>query len=185
MNFQHEKSKLGKNKNKGNESNLPFGKNEDIQGNNLTINKHENDEAIVGQDDRKIVEDINKSPYKSIVSINTYIDESIYYSGTGFMIDDYAVLTAAHVVMSDNKDEDIKKIIVNAGYKERKPTIDIARVIKIYVMPEWINTQNRNYDMALLILDKPLGKKIGKLKIVDKSALNELITTSGYPAKKK
>lgn len=179
-----EKSKLGKNKNKGNESNLPFGKNEDIQGNNLTINKHENDEAIVGQDDRKIVEDINKSPYKSIVSINTYIDESTYYSGTGFMIDDYAVLTAAHVVTSDNKDEDIKKIIVNAGYKERKPTIDIARVIKIYVMPEWINTQNRNYDMALLILDKPLGKKIGKLKIVDKSALNELNTTSGYPAKK-
>ncbi|MDT0754960.1 trypsin-like serine peptidase [Mammaliicoccus sciuri] len=137
------------------------------------------DESIIGSDDRKIVKDIKKNPYKSIVFIKSYFDDYKYIGGTGFMIDDYSVLTAAHVV--DNKDIKIKKIVVYAGYQDNKATIDTVNVIKKYTIPEWINTSNSNMDMALLILEKPLGKTIGKLNIVDKSNINELVFTSGYP----
>lgn len=39
------------------------------------------------------------------------------------------------------------------------------------------------FDMCVLILDRPLGKKLGKLNIVDKSKLNEFVFTYGYPGK--
>lgn len=137
------------------------------------------DESVIGPDDRKLVKDIKKYPYKSIVFIRSYFDDYKYIAGTGFMIDDYSVLTAAHVV--DKKDIKIKKIVVYAGYQDNEATIDTVNVIKKYTIPEWINTRNSNLDMALLILEKPLGKTLGKLNIVDKSNINELVFTSGYP----
>ncbi|WP_425255775.1 trypsin-like serine peptidase [Mammaliicoccus sciuri] len=150
---------------------------DDNQAKNENINNL--DESIIGPDDRKLVKDIKKYPYKSIVFIKSYFDDYKYIGGTGFMIDDYSVLTAAHVV--DKKDIKIKKIVVYAGYQDNEATIDTVNVIKKYTIPEWINTRNSNLDMALLILEKPLGKTIGKLNIVDKSSINELVFTSGYP----
>lgn len=139
------------------------------------------DEDIIGTDDRKIVVDINKNPYKSIVFIKSYFNDRNYIGGTGFMIDDYSVLTAAHVVTSEDKSIDIKKILVYAGYQNEVAKFGTARVIKTYVTPEWSQSHNRKYDMALLLLDKPLGKRIGKLNIIDKANHNEAISTSGYP----
>ncbi|WP_436857529.1 trypsin-like peptidase domain-containing protein [Mammaliicoccus sciuri] len=139
------------------------------------------DEDIIGTDDRKIVVDINKKPYKSIVFIKSYFNDRNYISGTGFMIDDYSVLTAAHVVTSEDKSINIKNILVFAGYQNEVAKFGTARVIKTYVPLEWSQSYNRKYDMALLLLDKPLGKKIGKLNIIDKVNLNEDISISGYP----
>lgn len=159
---------------------------EKLDGNQV---KNENinnlDESIIGPDDRKLVKDINKFPNKSIVFIKSYYDDINYSSGTGFIIDDNAVLTAAHVITSDFKDIEIKKIIISAGYKEEKETLGSARVIKTYVKPEWKNFRNPLFDMALLILDKPLGKELGKLKLSDKVKLGEFVSTSGYPGQNK
>lgn len=73
----------------------------------LEVSDESSYETVIGSDDRTKVEFINKEPNKSIVFIKSYFDESRYYCGTGFLIDDYSVLTAAHVVTS-NKVE-IKK----------------------------------------------------------------------------
>ncbi|MFU1768803.1 trypsin-like serine peptidase [Mammaliicoccus sciuri] len=143
------------------------------------------DESIIGPDDRKLVKDINKFPNKSIVHIRSYINDYNYISGTGFMIDDYSVLTAAHVITSEFKDYPIKKIIVEAGYKDEKATFGTANVIKVYVTPEWENIRNHFFDMALLILDNPLGKDLGKLKISEKTSLGEFVSTTGYPGSNK
>ncbi|WP_185160436.1 trypsin-like peptidase domain-containing protein [Mammaliicoccus sciuri] len=138
-------------------------------------------ESIIGPDDRKLVKDINQFPNKSIVHIRSYINDYNYISGTGFMIDDYSVLTAAHVITSKYKDIEINKVLVYAGYKDEIPTLGISRVIKTYVAPEWLNKRNSYYDMALLILDRPLGKELGKLNLTDKLTLGEFISTIGYP----
>lgn len=164
--------------------NLYLNEEDDVQVNIDDRDNHDI-ESIVDTDDRKIIEDLNKVPNKSIVFIKSYLDEINYISGTGFMIDDYTVLTAAHVVTLENKDVELKKIIVNAGYKDGKATLGTARVIKTYVLPEWLKTRYHYYDMALLILDQPLGKKLGKLKIIDKSEIGEIISTSGYPGSNK
>ena len=39
--------------------------------------------------------------------------------------------------------------------------------------------------MALLIIDKPLGKELGKLNIIDEVTLGEFISTTGYPGSNK
>lgn len=142
-------------------------------------------ESIIGPDDRKLVKDISIAPNKSIVHIKTFIKDNILYKhGTGFLIDDYAVLTAAHVITSDIKDAPINKIIVEAGYKDKIATLGITRVIKTYITPEWLKLKNSNYDMALLILERPLGKELGKLNLNNKVSLGEFIYTSGYPGVK-
>ncbi|PTJ67019.1 trypsin-like serine peptidase, partial [Mammaliicoccus sciuri] len=143
------------------------------------------DESIIGPDDRKIVKDISKMPNRSIVFIKSYIDDRRYYSGTGFMIDDYKVITAAHVITSELLDYPVRKIIIEAGYKDEKATFGTANVIKAYVTPEWKNFRNHFFDMALLIIDKPLGKELGKLNIIDEVTLGEFISTTGYPGSNK
>lgn len=164
-------------------STLPF---EKLDGNQAKGEINNNiDESVIGPDDRKIVKDIKKFPNRSIVFIKSYYDDINYSSGTGFIIDDNAVLTAAHVITSDFKDIEIKKITISAGYKEEKETLGSARVIKTYVKPEWKNFRNPLFDLALLILDKPLGKELGKLKLSDKAKLGEFVSTSGYPGQNK
>ncbi|MCD8846124.1 trypsin-like serine peptidase [Mammaliicoccus sciuri] len=153
------------------------------QGKNEAINNV--DESIIGPDDRKIVKDISKMPNRSIVFIKSYIDDRRYYSGTGFMIDDYKVITAAHVITSELLDYPVRKIIIEAGYKDEKATFGTANVIKAYVTPEWKNFRNHFFDMALLIIDKPLGKELGKLNIIDEVTLGEFISTTGYPGSNK
>ncbi|MEB8141400.1 trypsin-like serine peptidase [Mammaliicoccus sciuri] len=153
------------------------------QGKNEVINNV--DESIIGPDDRKIVKDISKMPNRSIVFIKSYIDDRRYYSGTGFMIDDYKVITAAHVITSELLDYPVRKIIIEAGYKDEKATFGTANVIKAYVTPEWKNFRNHFFDMALLIIDKPLGKELGKLNIIDEATLGEFISTTGYPGSNK
>lgn len=160
-------------------SSLSLEKIEVNQGKNESINNV--DESIIGQDDRKNVKDISKMPNRSIVFIKSYIDDRRYYSGTGFMLDDYAVLTAAHVITSKNKEEEIKNILVHAGYKNDTAIYGTAKVIKTYVLSEWVKSPNIYYDMTLLILDKPLGSVTGKLKLNDKVKLDDYISTSGYP----
>lgn len=153
------------------------------QGKNEAINNV--DESIIGPDDRKIVKDISKMPNRSIVFIKSYIDDRRYYSGTGFMIDDYKVITAAHVITSELLDYPVRKIIIEAGYKDEKATFGTANVIKAYVTPEWKYFRNHFFDMALLIIDKPLGKELGKLNIIDEVTLGEFISTTGYPGSNK
>ncbi|MFF7217708.1 trypsin-like serine peptidase [Mammaliicoccus sciuri] len=153
------------------------------QGKNEAINNV--DESIIGPDDRKIVKDISKMPNRSIVFIKSYIDYRRYYSGTGFMIDDYKVITAAHVITSELLDYPVRKIIIEAGYKDEKATFGTANEIKAYVTPEWKNFRNHFFDMALLIIDKPLGKELGKLNIIDEVTLGEFISTTGYPGSNK
>lgn len=164
-------------------SSLSLEKIEVNQGKNESINNV--DESIIGQDDRKNVKDISKMPNRSIVFIKSYIDDRRYYSGTGFMIDDYKVITAAHVITSELLDYPVRKIIIEAGYKDEKATFGTANVIKAYVTPEWKNFRNHFFDMALLIIDKPLGKELGKLNIIDEVTLGEFISTTGYPGSNK
>lgn len=140
-------------------------------------------ETIIDTDDRKIVNDISRTPNKSIVYIKKFLYDNSYYRGTGFIIDDYAVLTAAHVITAENKDEKIKDIYIYAGYKFDNSSEETARVIKSYVLADWINNPNINHDMALLILDKPLGKTFEKLNIIDRALIGEVINTIGYPGK--
>ncbi|MEB6226448.1 trypsin-like peptidase domain-containing protein [Mammaliicoccus sciuri] len=140
-------------------------------------------ETIIDTDDRKIVNDISRTPNKSIVYIKTFLYDNSYYRGTGFIIDDYAVLTAAHVITAENKNEKIKDIYIYAGYKFDNSSEETARVIKSYVLADWINNPNINHDMALLILDKPLGKTFEKLNIIDRALIGEVINTIGYPGK--
>lgn len=160
-------------------STLPF---EKLDGNQAKGEINNNiDESVIGPDDREFVKDISKMPNRAIVFIKSYIDNSRYYSGTGFMIDDYAVLTAAHVITSKNKEEEIKNVIVHAGYTNENIMYGTAKVIKTYVLSEWVKTPSIYYDMTLLIVDNPIGRVTGKLKLSDNVKLDDYITTSGYP----
>lgn len=162
---------------KANQNKQPVVKNEVV--NKVSDTSHY--DTVIDTDDRKKVENINKAPYNSIVYVRSYLDEYSSVAGTGFIIDDYAVLTAAHVI--ENHEFDIKRITINAGYQNKRATLGTAKVIKKYVLPEWIKYGSKYYDIGLVIMDRPLGKEIGKLKITDKTTLNQWVTTSGYPGR--
>ncbi len=67
-------------------------------------------------------------------------------------------------------------------------TIDTSRVNTFYVHPKYIESENSDYDMGIVRIEKPFGKTYGSmsLSIYDtKDLVGMFVNVTGYPAQKK
>ncbi|MGW7932712.1 trypsin-like serine peptidase [Staphylococcus xylosus] len=140
-------------------------------------------ERILGKDDRKLVKNYMSPPYKSIVLLNMTFN-NITYTGTGAVIAPDTILTAAHNVYDSKLGGWATDITAYAGARPHKATIGKAKVDKKYVLPEWINSQSSQHDLAVIKLKTSLGDQTGTLGITNEMKLSEPIETAGYPADK-
>ncbi|MEB8086542.1 trypsin-like peptidase domain-containing protein [Staphylococcus pseudoxylosus] len=140
-------------------------------------------ERILGKDDRILVENYTSYPYKTIVLLNMTFT-NITYIGTGTVIAPDTILTAAHNVYDSRLGGWATEITAYAGARANKATIGKAKVDKKYVLPEWINSQSSQHDLAVIKLKTSLGDQTGTLGITNEMKLSEPIETAGYPADK-
>lgn len=126
--------------------------------------------SIIGEDDRIIVENTKKYPYRCIGKLEIrYPNSSTYTVGTGFLVGDSIVLTAAHCVYSTKEIESITFIPAKNGstnpYGKFKATKKhVFTKYKDAVASGDIATQMK-YDFALIELNSPIGSSIGYMNL--------------------
>lgn len=122
-------------------------------------------------------------PYKAVVYLNMTFSNGLTYRGSGTMIGNDTVLTAAHNLYSKEFGW-AKKVTVYAGKDGQKINIGQAHSKKLYSLKEWRTSADFNYDIGLIKLDSNLGKKTGVLDLSSNVKINEKVSTSGFPADK-
>lgn len=144
---------------------------------------HKGAERVIGQDQRQLVTDNLSTPYKQVVFINMTFANGKTYLGSGTMIGEDTVLTAAHNVYAYGVGW-AKEVTVYAGKKGGQYTIGKAKSQKMWTFKKWIENNDQHYDLAVIKLDSKLGKKTGTLGITSKVKKDEPLEISGFPGDK-
>lgn len=118
-----------------------------------------------------------------------------YEIGSGVLVGPRHVLTAGHVVYDDKEGKWEKELKFIPAYngKEESP-FGSAKAVKIHTFDEWRYDGTKAYDLALIILDRPIGDEVGwagmkaytypTRKALEAVLKERELTITGYPADK-
>ena len=138
-------------------------------------------EAVIGTDTRTAVLDLNAEPYKSVVLlIMKYGDKT--YRGTGFMIKDDVVLTAAHNIYDRKKIAAADEIYVIGNQKDKA---HVRCYSKFKVPFDYVaqTSQDGHYDWGLIKLNAPM-RDLGVIEVMKAvpGIVSETALIAGYPS---
>ncbi|MEM9146831.1 MAG: CARDB domain-containing protein [Pseudomonadota bacterium] len=143
-------------------------------------------QSVFGTDDRVVVGDATQFPWRAIGKVTVTADTGIF-SGSGFLIGPYHMLTAGHVVHSAAYGGDgwANAITVSFG------TVDVLDPFGEAVATEWrapmawSTSATAGEDWALVTLDRSLGDALGIFGLgaqpVDDFYDGTQVTIAGYP----
>lgn len=149
-----------------------------------TLYKDVEEEKILGNDNRKLVKNFTSGPYRKVVKLNMKYPNGKSYSGSGIMIGEDTVLTAAHNIYTKEIGGWASYVTVFAGAKNDDFLIGKAHSKKLFALKEWIDSTSYEHDLAVIKLDTKLGRKTGTLSITTNMIINERLETSGFPGDK-
>jgi len=118
--------------------------------------------------------------------IITYPDHK-QYIGSGTMVNKHHVLTAGHVVFSQSNGGWATTVQFNAAQNDATLPFGSAFATYLFSFKGWTDSQLRDYDTGMLILDRDLGNQTGWMGLIttaDSNLSNHQITVSGYPGDK-
>jgi V8-like Glu-specific endopeptidase len=118
--------------------------------------------------------------------IITYPDKK-QYIGSGTMVNKHHVLTAGHVVYSKANGGWATSVQFNAAQNDGTVPFGSAFATYLFSFKGWTDSQLRDYDTGMLILDRDLGKRTGWMGLIttsDGNLSNHQITVAGYPGDK-
>lgn len=125
--------------------------------------------------------DTSQYPYKAICQL-TFNGGS----GTGTLIDDNVIITAAHCVFNESSNQKYENWIAHAG---RIGNVEYASTgwSKVYYSSAWMSSHSQEYDWAVCVLNDSIGTTIGTWMLAmyypDYNSLKGIdITCVGYPA---
>lgn len=135
-------------------------------------------------DKRLLVSSFDTYPFVT----NCYL-ESTYDSycgrGTATLISPYCLVTAGHNLWHDQKFP--TNITCLLGMKGNMAT-ESAVVSAFYVHPKYLESENSDYDIGIVRIEKPFGNTYGSmsLNVPDvKDIIGMAVNVTGYPAQKK
>lgn len=164
-------------------------RNFDVLESNISLNKSmfaETFSIIGGSDERTKVSSTRVHPYSAIVYVDIYFG-TVHMRGSGFLVSDNIVVTAAHCLYSEEYGWPTSVSVMpgKTGYSVFNDPYGVAAAKSIGVSKQWLADSDSNYDWgAIEIFDSLVGNP-GKLNMVslnDSTALNTTIKISGYPA---
>jgi len=138
--------------------------------------------VIPGQDGRQRISNTTTWPYSIHVQL-TAIFGSIVGYGSGSMVGPHHLLTCGHNVCTRGKGW-AKEISVYPALNGKVAPFGCAKVTKAYTFQSWQSREDQQFDMALLLLDKPIGDYTGwggLLNSTEAELSQERVTITGYP----
>ena len=105
------------------------------------------------------------SRYRNTVFIRIETDDATY-RGTGVFIGPNAILTAAHVVnnvdFGDDRIPNRATVFPGYSYQTEETTPYGSATVRSYIVPSnWTNSNDFNYDWAIVTLNSTLGDSVG------------------------
>jgi len=156
-----------------------------------TVKKDYSSRVIVGEDTRTQVFDISDHDYRTVARIvSTYPNgQSTACSST--LVSENMILTNAHCVYSADRGGLALTVTVTPGQtsniNQGRP-FGTVRSSNINVPDNWITTQNRNYDYAIVQLQQPIGYLTGWKGLATNVTVNDITqhihSSAGYPGDK-
>lgn len=147
---------------------------------------------IEGKDRRLLVQETHKWPHRLHCRLYLHFPKNDnLYGGSGTLVGPCHILTAGHNVY-DHK-ENLKwvhKITAYPGLNGGKSPFGNVNVHRVYVREEWVEAKNKEFDLALLILDKCIGNDLGWCGLISYGSTNVRlkdmeIRITGYPVNDK
>lgn len=118
--------------------------------------------------------------------IITYPDKN-QYIGSGTMVNRHHVITAGHVVFSKANGGWATSIQFNAAQNDGTLPYGSAFATFLFSFKGWTDSQLRDYDTGMLILNRDLGNQTGWMGLIttsDGNLSNHQVTVEGYPGDK-
>lgn len=118
---------------------------------------------IIGTDNRKVITNTTKAPYKFIGKLIIEYSNGKAYGGTGFLVGESTIVTAAHCAYSRELNAYPTKITFYPGRTGSSNPYGSSTVKKIHVPTKYKtnSTYDNKYDYAVLELNTPIGKTTG------------------------
>ncbi|WP_194848288.1 trypsin-like serine peptidase [Candidatus Neptunochlamydia vexilliferae] len=142
--------------------------------------------VIPGQDGRQRIQKTSEYPYSIHVQLEMKFSDGTY-GGSGSLIGPHHVLTCGHNVYDIKTKKWATKITAYPGRNEKSAPYGKATVIKAYTFNNYTNNKERAYDIALLLLDRSVGKYTGwggLCSAPDDSLKGATFNITGYPGDK-
>ncbi len=141
------------------------------------MDAEETAESVIGKDTRVRIHGTKKYPYRTVGRIDI--------GCTGTLIGPRHVLTAGHCVYNTRSDKWYSKLSFSPGQNgSSKPygKIGWKRAISV---KGWTKRHKRNYDYAMIVLSKDIGKRVGWMGYGWKKPMPKYnVNINGYPGDK-
>lgn len=142
---------------------------------------------VIGSDERWTVTDTTQKPYSAICKLLMAFEKNgqLYaYVGSGFLIADDFVMTAAHNLYDHmSKLGQVQSVqVVPGAMPGQKPFGETSESASFYIPKNWYAKHDTDYDFGLIKLRKPLGQNAGTLKLITFDGPEQKnIELAGYP----
>lgn len=147
-------------------------------------------ETVIGQDDRVRVHETTAWPFTVHGHMIMRFPNGQVFIGSGTLVGSHHVLTAGHNVFSQDDGGFASEIIFNAAQNDTELPFDSALAVRILAHPRYVESEDPNFDMGMLILDRDLGDDerigfFGLRAVEDSEELHMLrVNVTGYPGDK-
>lgn len=109
------------------------------------------------------------------------------YGCSGVMVGPSHLLTAAHCVYDPRRANWARSIKVHPGLDGQTAPFGRSYGVKVYTYKAWTEDSNPEWDLALVILDQPIGNRTGWAGLIrapDEAFQQESVSVTGYPGDK-
>lgn len=152
-----------------------------------SLHKQTKSLKVFGEDERRLVADTTRFPWSAVGLVQSIWYKSdnvvVVSTGTGALIGERVVLTVGHTVYSQEDGWASEITFVPARNGSAEP-FGRARSIRTIAQRAWVEDKDNRYDIAMFVLDKPLGQQAGHLSVAVESGeffLNRNLNSAGYP----
>jgi V8-like Glu-specific endopeptidase len=141
---------------------------------------------VFGDDERTAVTDTTQKPWSSMGMVIARWGESggnQIRSGTGTLISDHVVVTAAHVVYEPGVGW-AESITFVPGRNGVLAPYGAFKGVEAVALDQWTTSQDNDFDLALILLSAAAGKVTGTMRVVGQPPsfyVNRTLNLSGYP----
>lgn len=139
-------------------------------------------EAIIGDDNRRQITNVNTYPYRAITLLEVTYENGATAFGSGAFVSDTAILTAGHVIYSQKHGWANSVKVIPGGTGSNQSTATTSDVVSVN---GWVRDGDWDYDYGIVRIARSLGTgHFGTRSLSNSNLSNKAIYNYGYPSDK-